>query len=130
VDGKGVAMRPEARRRYYGKKALRARTFGKRLGTGEKAAHKRMAETGVVFDVLPLPGAGADPGAGHDPRPREPARGPEAVNRWYQRHTHVALVRLLRTNATSGRLAERHAGPIDRAGPCRPLVSLPETEAA
>lgn len=52
ADGKGVAMRPEARRRRSAA-VPRTKTFGKRLGTGEKTGHKRMAETGVVFDALP-----------------------------------------------------------------------------
>ena len=50
ADGKGAAMRPEAERR--GRGGVRVKTFGKRLGSGEKAGHKRMAEVGVVFDVV------------------------------------------------------------------------------
>jgi hypothetical protein len=84
ADGKGVAMRPEARRRRARAPDKRARTFRKRTGTGEKAGHKRMAETGCVFDVrLPDP----------DGPPRTPeqvmrdpgtaANAPRAVNRWY-----------------------------------------------
>jgi hypothetical protein len=42
------------------------RTFDKRAGTGEKKGHKRMAETGAVFDVA-IPGG--------------PARTPEQVMR-------------------------------------------------
>jgi hypothetical protein len=80
ADGKGVAMRPEARRRRRGKAGQRVAVFAKRAGTGEKKGHKRMAETGCVFDVIPGPrapeqimgpGPGAAPGA------------PRAVNRWY-----------------------------------------------
>jgi hypothetical protein len=82
ADGKGVAMRPEARRRYYGKKAQRAQTFGKRLGTGEKKGHKRIAETACVFDVIaaerprtPEQVMGPDPGSAKN--------APRGVNRWY-----------------------------------------------
>jgi len=85
ADGKGVAMRPEARRAQTARKARkRTRAFasGQRLGTGEKAGHKRIAETGAVFDVQPP----------QQPRTPEqilgraaggPARAAEAVNRWY-----------------------------------------------
>ena len=52
ADGKGVAMRPEARRRRSRAPDQRTRNFEKRRGTGEKG-HKRMAETGAVFDVQP-----------------------------------------------------------------------------
>ena len=51
ADGKGVAMRPEARRRRTRAPEQRVRTFDKRAGTGEKKGYKRMAETGCVFDV-------------------------------------------------------------------------------
>jgi hypothetical protein len=84
ADGKGVAMRPEARRPDT---ARRARTrapkaFGSRLGTGQKAGHKRIAETGAVFDVVP-PDEPRTPEQILGRAPGEPARGPEAVNRWY-----------------------------------------------
>jgi hypothetical protein len=83
ADGKGVAMRPEARRRRTKAPEQRVRTFDKRAGTGEKKGHKRMAETGCVFDVVPP----------EQPRTPEqvmrPAGGsaenkpPRAQNRWY-----------------------------------------------
>ena len=86
ADGKGVAMRPGARRSETARKArTRTRAFasGNRLGTGEKAGTKRIAETGAVFDVQPP----------DEPRtaeqilgraPGQPApQGPGAVNRWY-----------------------------------------------
>jgi hypothetical protein len=63
------------------------RTFGKRLGTGEKNGHKRMAETGCVFDVQ-VPGPGDGPGRTpelimrREPGTPAPA-GPQAANRWY-----------------------------------------------
>lgn len=85
VDGKGVAMRPEARRpsRYQHVPGA----FEKRLSTGEKRGVKRMAEIGAVFDALPpqvprtpelimglVPGPEGQPAA---------ARQVRAVNRWY-----------------------------------------------
>jgi hypothetical protein len=85
ADGKGVAMRPEARRRRTRAPEQRVRTFDKRAGTGEKKGHKRMAETGCVFDVVPpeqprtpeqVMGPDPDPGAGGEKPPR-------AENRWY-----------------------------------------------
>jgi hypothetical protein len=85
VDGKGVAMRPAARRKGRYQRVKPA--FGKRLGTGEKRGTKRMAEVGVVFDARP------------PQRPRSPelimgqVRGPDgtptpagqvkAQGRWY-----------------------------------------------
>jgi hypothetical protein len=84
ADGKGVAMRPEARRAETARKARkRVKAFGKRLGTGEKAGHKRVAETGTVFDVVP-PDEPRTPEQilGRAPGQAPPA-GPEAVNRWY-----------------------------------------------
>jgi hypothetical protein len=85
ADGKGVAMRPEARRAETARKAGKrpGQAFGKRLGTGQKAGARRIAETGCVFDVLPPDGPripeqimGRAPGAPAPP-------GPRAVNRWY-----------------------------------------------
>ena len=58
------------------------KTFGKRLGTGEKAGHKRMAEVGVVFDVQPPPGP-RTPEQIMGRSPGQPAAGPRAVSRWY-----------------------------------------------
>jgi hypothetical protein len=82
ADGKGVAMRPEARRRRTKAPEQRVRTFGKRTGTGEKKGHKRMAETGCVFDVIaaeqprtPEQVMRPDPGCGKN--------APRAQNRWY-----------------------------------------------
>jgi hypothetical protein len=53
ADGKGVAMRPESRRKR-GTKApgQRVRNFATRPGIGEKG-HKRVAEVACVFDVIP-----------------------------------------------------------------------------
>jgi hypothetical protein len=52
ADGKGVAMRPESRRRRTVAPGQRVRNFTTRAGIGEKG-HKRMAEVGCVFDVIP-----------------------------------------------------------------------------
>jgi hypothetical protein len=80
VDGKGVAMRPEARRRRRGRAGQRMQVFEHRTGTGEKKGHKRMAQAGCVFDVIPGPRAPEqimrrDPGTA--------STTPRAVNRWY-----------------------------------------------
>ncbi len=85
ADGKGVAMRPEARRGTAAAPARRARTFEHRRGTGEKTGHKRMAETGAVFDVWPPDGPPRTPEQvmRPDPDPRARPPGPRAVNRWY-----------------------------------------------
>ena len=83
ADGKGVAMRPEARRRRTRAPGQKVRTFDKRAGTGEKKGSKRMAETGCVFDVLP-PEQQRTPEQVMRPDPGSPGKkGPRAVNRWY-----------------------------------------------
>ncbi len=86
ADGKGVAMRPEARRRRTKAPEQRVRNFGKRAGTGEKKGHKRMAETGCVFDVqVPdVPdGPARTPGQVMRPDPGAAKNAPRALNRWY-----------------------------------------------
>ena len=85
ADGKGVAMRPEARRPETARKARSrpGQAFGKRLGTGQKSGCKRIAETGVVFDVIP-PEEPRTPEQVMGRAPGAPApEGPRAVNRWY-----------------------------------------------
>ena len=82
ADGKGVAMRPEARRRRTKAPDQRVRTFAKRAGTGEKKGHKRMAETGCVFDVRPEPRT-PEQVMGPDPDPGTAKDRPRAQNRWY-----------------------------------------------
>ena len=82
ADGKGVAMRPEARRRSARAPGERVRNFGKRTGTGEKKGHKRMAETGCVFDVIP-PERPRTPEQVMRPDPGAAKTAPQAVNRWY-----------------------------------------------
>ena len=81
-DGKGVAMLPRARRRRARAPEQRSRAFRKHTGTGEKKGHKRMAQTGCVFDVIapeqprtPEQVTGLEPGAA--------GNLPRAVNRWY-----------------------------------------------
>jgi hypothetical protein len=82
ADGKGVAMRPEARRRRTKAPEQKVRTFEKRAGTGEKKGCKRMAETGCVFDVAPGQARAPEQVMRPDPGGEPPAR-PHAVNRWY-----------------------------------------------
>jgi hypothetical protein len=85
ADGKGVAMRPEARRPETARKAGKrpGQAFGKRLGTGQKSGCKRIAETGVVFDVIP-PEEPRTPEQVMGRAPGQaPPEGPRAVNRWY-----------------------------------------------
>jgi len=86
ADGKGVAMRPEARRATARAPGERVRTFGHRRGTGEKTGHKRMAETGCVFDVQVRAGPGGPartPEQVLGPAPGGGKTAPRAVNRWY-----------------------------------------------
>jgi hypothetical protein len=85
ADGKGVAMRPEARRRRTKAPGQRVRNFEKRRGSGEKG-HKRMAETGCVFDVAVPPGSPGGPARTPEQvmRPEPGSKNaPRAVNRWY-----------------------------------------------
>ena len=75
ADGKGVAMRPEARRRRTRAPEQKVRTFEKRAGTGEKKGCKRMAETGCVFDVAVPDGPPRTPGQVMRPSGGRPPRG-------------------------------------------------------
>ena len=87
ADGKGVAMRPESRRKRAKAPGRRVKNFGQRPGTGEKG-HKRIAETACVFDVIPqarTPGqvmASHHGGSGNKAEKEKPA--PKAVNRRYR----------------------------------------------
>jgi hypothetical protein len=83
ADGKGVAMRPEARRRRTKAPEQRVRTFEKRAGTGEKRGCKRMAETGCVFDVAVPDGPARTPEQVMRPDPGTAQARPRAENRWY-----------------------------------------------
>ncbi len=95
ADGKGVAMRPESRRKRTRAPEKKVRNFARRAGTGEKKGHKRMAETACVFDVIPCPrtpeqvmaschgsGSGARPGKKKKKSKKKPA--PEAIARRYR----------------------------------------------
>jgi hypothetical protein len=84
ADGKGVAMRPGARRKRTRAEHKRVRTFAHRRGTGENKG-KRMAETGAVFDIQIPDGPPRTPEQvmRPDPDPRARPPGPRAVNRWY-----------------------------------------------
>jgi hypothetical protein len=85
ADGKGVAMRPEGRRPETARKAgsRPGQAFARRLGTGQKSGCKRIAETGVVFDVLsPEEPRTPEQIMGRAPGQAAP-EGPRAVNRWY-----------------------------------------------
>jgi hypothetical protein len=81
ADGKGVAMRPDSRRERTRAPGKRVRTFAKRRGTGEKG-HKRMAETGAVSGVTPVPRTPEQVMAPTPPGGKA-KDGPRAVNRWY-----------------------------------------------
>jgi hypothetical protein len=86
VDGKGIAMRPEALRPATAKAAARARaTFRTRLTAGEKPARKRMATLGVVYDAEPAPRRPHDviavPGGGRAGQ-RLPRARPSAMRKW------------------------------------------------
>ena len=108
ADGKGVAMRPESRRKRTKAPGTRVRTFQKRRGTGEKG-HKRMAETGCVYDVRPVPRTpeqiiqdpGQDKAAGRD-------QAPEAVNRRY--FIDIAADRAATISTIFGEAARRDPG--------------------
>jgi len=83
ADGKGVLMRPDALRPDAARRAARAGGTGKRLGSGQKNGHKRIAETGVVYCSLPPDGGPRTPEEIFLRPPGEPARHPLALSRWY-----------------------------------------------
>ena len=118
ADGKGVAMRPEARRATAAAPEQRSRTFCKRQGTGEKTGHKRMAQVSCVFDVQPPPGDAGPrtPEQIMRPEPGCPKNAPAAVNRWYT------------TDITAGRgtAITRAFAEADRRDPAhhRTLIAL------
>jgi hypothetical protein len=106
ADGKGVAMRPGARRRRARAPGQRVRNFEKRRGTGEKG-HKRMAQTGCVFDVIP------------PDQPRTPEqvmasgasgrkRAPRTLRRWYT--VDIAADRAETIRAVFGEAERRDPG--------------------
>src|SRR5215472_1329330 len=81
ADGKGVAMLPGARRSRTRAPEHKVRTFDKRAGTGEKKGHKRMAETGCVFDVAVPDGPARTPEQVMRPEGGTGKRLPRAKNR-------------------------------------------------
>ncbi|GAA4983910.1 hypothetical protein HD597_000708 [Nonomuraea thailandensis] len=82
VDGKGIAMRPEALRPATAKAAARARaTFRTRLAAGEKPARKRMATLAVVYDAEPAPRRPHDVIAVPGGRPGNACRAPDRPRR-------------------------------------------------
>jgi hypothetical protein len=84
ADAKGVSMRPDALRAPTARKAAKREKKGrKRLGSGEKQASKRMAETGAVFDSLPPDGPARTPQDIMLGPAGQPPRTPRAVNKWY-----------------------------------------------
>jgi hypothetical protein len=85
ADAKGVSMRPDALRGETARKAAkREKKKGqKRLGSGQKQATKRMAETGAVFDSLPPDGPARTPQDIMLRPPGQPPVTPRAVNKWY-----------------------------------------------
>jgi hypothetical protein len=90
ADGKGVAMLPESRRKRTKAPEQRVRNFETRPGTGEKG-HKRIAEVGCVFDVIPRARTPEQVMAGHHGGGDPPAGtkagnkpAPAAVNRRYR----------------------------------------------
>ena len=117
ADGKGVAMRPEARRRCAKAPGKRVRTFARRAGTGEKKGCKRMAETGCVFDVQPPDGPPRTPEEIMTREPGEPARGPRAVNRWYTCDITASRAETIATLLDqAGRRDPGHRADLDRPG--------------
>jgi hypothetical protein len=116
-DGKGVTVRPEARRPETARKAGNrpGQAFARRLGTGQKSGSTRIAQAGVVFDVQP-----PDPGEG----PRTPEQimgrapgtpapaGPRAVNRWYIADITASCAEAItRLFGEAGRRDPDHARP-------------------
>ena len=91
ADGKGVAMRPESRRRRAKAPGKRVKRFQNRPGTGEKG-HKRIAEVACVFDVIPqarTPGQvmashhGGSGKTGQKEKAKTAKPAPKAVSRRY-----------------------------------------------
>jgi hypothetical protein len=86
ADGKGVAMRPESRRKRTRAPGKRVKNFGTRPGIGEKG-HKRIAEVACVFDVIPRARTPEQVMAGHhgggDEERGKAKPAPQAVNRRY-----------------------------------------------
>jgi hypothetical protein len=81
LDGKGVAMRPDALRPATAQAAAGARTkLATRLSRGEKRGRKRMAEIGTVYDAVPVPRTPEQIITG--PAGPKPQPGPKARDKW------------------------------------------------
>ena len=82
-DGKGIVMLPGQLRRKAIRKARKAvpKQDG-RLSRGEVRSHKRMAETGAVFDIAPVPRSPASIMHRPGPRPGAARSAPTAANKW------------------------------------------------
>jgi hypothetical protein len=77
-DAKGIRMLPGQLRPGAARKAARAvPRQDRRLSRGEVRTHKRMAETGAVFDITPVPRTAGDI---LGPGPRPP--GPQTAGKW------------------------------------------------
>lgn len=88
ADGKGVAMRPESRRKRTKAPGNRVKTFTTRPGIGEKG-HKRNAEVACVFEVIPKPRTpeqvmASHHGGGDGKTGQEAKPAPQAVSRRYR----------------------------------------------
>jgi hypothetical protein len=84
ADGKGVAMRPESRRKRSKAPGKRVKNFSTRPGTGEKG-HKRIAETACVWEVITRPRTPEQVMASHHGGSGPPGPpGPQSVNRRYR----------------------------------------------
>ena len=81
VDGKGIVMRPGARRPATEAAAARSTSKLKtRLSKGEKRNRKRMAEVGAVYTVVPVPRVATDVLASGDDD--VPKAAPTAKSKW------------------------------------------------
>ena len=77
-DGKGVVVLPsQVRAQQQRRNRKRAQKQDGRLSRGEVRNRRRIAETGAVFDITPVPRTPADI-TGPQPRPD----GPHAKNKW------------------------------------------------
>jgi hypothetical protein len=81
-DGKGIVVRPEAMRPLWARQARKSvpKQDG-RLSRGEVRTRKRMAETGAVFAVTPVPRTAGDIMASR-PRAGPQPQAPRARHKW------------------------------------------------
>jgi hypothetical protein len=82
-DGKGIVVRPDQMRREWARQARKSvpKQDG-RLSRGEVRNRKRMAETGAVFDVTPVPRTAGDIMPPPGPRAGPPPQAPRARDKW------------------------------------------------